>query len=438
MPDVIMPRLSDTMTEGIIAQWLKAEGDDVRRGDTLAEIETDKATMELEAYASGVLTRILAQPGSTVPIGQPIAVIGEPDGADSADRADRAPADPAPVTPTVTSPAVTTPAVTTPAVTAASGPADPAPGPARRPAEAGPGLSLRSSPLARALARKHGLDLATVTGTGPGGRIVRADVEAAAAAGPAGPAATRPAGQPQPPAPAPAAATGPGAEDERIPLSSIRRITAQRLAESAAAPHFYLTSVVDVGALLALRAELNAQLAPSGPKISVTDLLIRACALTLREHPEVNSSWGGDHLLRHGRVNVGIAVALTDGLIVPVVPDADRKSITQVATEAHILGERARAGKLTPDQFSGGTFTISNLGMYGIDQFTAVINPPEAAILAVGTTREQPVLRDGQLVNVHRLKLTLTVDHGVLDGATAAAFLRDLVTLLERPLRIVV
>jgi pyruvate dehydrogenase E2 component (dihydrolipoamide acetyltransferase) len=425
MPDVIMPRLSDTMTEGIIAQWLKAEGDDVRRGDTLAEIETDKATMELEAYASGVLTRILAQPGSTVPIGQPIAVIGEPGGADGADGVPAtagAHTDPAPVAP----------AVTAPAPSAAGAPP--------RPAEPGPGLSVRSSPLARALARKLGVDLAAVAGTGPGGRIVRADVEAAARGGSPPAPATGPVDGTAAPARAsvPAVPPAPSADDERVPLTSIRRITAQRLGESAAAPHFYLTSVVDADALLALRAELNAQLAPSGPKISVTDLLIRACALTLRDHPEVNSSWGGDHLLRRGRINVGVAVALPSGLIVPVVPDADRKSITEIATEAHALGERARAGKLTPDEFSGGTFTISNLGMYGIDAFTAVINPPEAAILAVGAAREEPVLREGRLVTVRRMTLTLTVDHRVLDGATGAAFLRDLVTLLERPLRVVV
>jgi pyruvate dehydrogenase E2 component (dihydrolipoamide acetyltransferase) len=270
------------------------------------------------------------------------------------------------------------------------------------------------------------LDIGHISGSGPGGRVVRADVEAAIAA------------RPSPASPAPGPSIAPTAEDERIPLTSIRRITAQRLSESATAPHFELTSVVDAGALLALRAELNAALADVGLKISVTDLLIRACALALRTHPQVNTSWGGDHLLRYGHINVGCAVALEDGLIVPVVRDADRKSLTEIATEAHALADRARAGKLRPDEFSGGTFTISNLGMFGIDHFTAVINPPEAAILAVGAAREEAVVRDGQLVAASTMKLTLANDHRVLDGATAAAFLRDLVALLEHPLRIMV
>jgi pyruvate dehydrogenase E2 component (dihydrolipoamide acetyltransferase) len=282
------------------------------------------------------------------------------------------------------------------------------------------------SPLARSLARKHGLDLSRIVGTGPGGRIVRADVEAAVAAQPSRSRTT---------AAEPAAAAP---EDERVPLTSIRRITAQRLSESAAAPHFYLTSVADADPLLRLRAELNTVLAGAGSKISVTDLLIRACAVTLRAHPQVNASWAGDHLVRHGHVNVGCAVALDDGLIVPVVRDADRKSLTEVAAEVHALTERARAGKLTPDEFTGGTFTISNLGMYGIDHFTAVINPPEAAILAVGAARQEAAVRDGQLTAVTTMKLTLSIDHRVLDGATAAAFLRDLVDLVEHPLRIIV
>ena len=230
-----------------------------------------------------------------------------------------------------------------------------------------------------------------------------------------------------------------GAEgDEQVPLSSIRRITAQRLTESAAAPHFYLTSVADVDALQKLRAELNAEFSDTGPKISVTDLLIRACAITLRTHLYVNSSWGGDHLVRHSHVNIGCAVATDNGLLVPVVRDADRKSLTEIAVEAHALVARARAGKLTPDELTGSTFTISNLGMYGIDHFTAVINPPEAAVLAVGAVQQEAVVRDGQLTAATTLKLTLSIDHRVLDGATAAVFLQDLVNLLEHPLRIVV
>jgi pyruvate dehydrogenase E2 component (dihydrolipoamide acetyltransferase) len=422
MPDVLMPRLSDTMTEGVLSQWLRDEGEPVHRGDVLAEIETDKATMELEAYDEGVLERHLVAPGMTVPIGQPIAVIGDGGHADRADRADRPEAGAAPL------PAAP-PAEALPV--AAESPAPPAPiAPSGTP-------SVRTSPLARAMAREHGIDLATIAGTGPGGRIVRADVQDAIAT-------TQPAARPEPP-PAPgrpaadtAAPDALAAGDQKLPLSAVRRITARRLTESATAPHFYLTSVVDVGRLLAFRGEINERLAANGVNISVTDLLVRACAVTLRAHPQVNASWGGDHLLRHEHINVGVAVALDDGLIVPVIRDADHKSVGEIAAEAHALTERARAGKLSPDDFSGGTFTISNLGMYGIDHFTAVINPPEAAILAVGAARQEAAIRDGQVVAATTMKLTLSVDHRVLDGATGAAFLRDLTALLEQPLRIVV
>jgi pyruvate dehydrogenase E2 component (dihydrolipoamide acetyltransferase) len=397
MPDVLMPRLSDTMAEGTLLQWIKHEGDAVQRGDVIAEVETDKAIMEIEAYDSGVLTRIIVEPGSTVPIGQPIAVIGKPTDA--------------------------TPAPDAPAATSA-------PAPSRLP----------MSPLARAMATKHGLDLTRITGTGPGGRIVRADVESAIAAqAGASPdeAAPRPVRPVVADVAAPPQASRETEESEQVPLSSIRRITAQRLTESAGVPHFYLTSVVDADALLALRADVNAALAGGAPRVSITDLLIRACAVTLRSHPQVNSSWAGDHLLRHRRVNIGCAVALDDGLIVPVVQDADRKNLTEIAGEVHELTARARDGKLTPEEFTGGTFTISNLGTYGIDHFTAVINPPEAAILAVGAAQQEAVVRDGQVVAVTTMKLTLSVDHRVVDGAVAAAFLRDLVARLEHPLRII-
>jgi pyruvate dehydrogenase E2 component (dihydrolipoamide acetyltransferase) len=409
MPDVIMPRLSDTMTEGILVQWLKQEGEPVQRGEVLAEIETDKATMELEAYDSGVLTRIIAAPGSTVPIGQPIAVIGEQSAV------------------AVVPAAADVPLAVTPSLSAADGVAATAePAPWREP----PATStVRTSPLARQLARNHGLDIAGIPGTGPGGRVVRADVETAIAAS----SGTAPVASAQVHS-GPVALAEPA--DEQVALTSIRRISAQRLTESAAAPHFYLTSVVNAEPLLAVRTQLNEQLSDSGAKVSVTDLLVRACAVALKTHPQVNASWGGDHLVRHARINIGVAVALEDGLIVPVIRDADRKRLSEIAAEAHALAERARAGKLTPDEFSHGTFTISNLGMFGIDHFTAVINPPEAAILAVGAAREEAVVRDGQLVVGTTMKLTLSIDHRVLDGATAAGFLQDLVGLVERPLRI--
>jgi pyruvate dehydrogenase E2 component (dihydrolipoamide acetyltransferase) len=418
MPDVLMPRLSDTMTEGVISQWLKHEGDTVARGETIAEIETDKATMELEAYDSGVLTRILAEEGSTVPIGQPIAVIddqtaagAEPSGGQkvstaSPDGEPTAAEKPAPMAP----------------------PAQPS-----WPETPTPAAPLRATPLVRSLARQHGIDLSTITGSGPGGRIVRADVEAVIAQR----AAVSSGPTPPPTAPRQPVTVGVGAADEQVPLTSIRRITAQRLTESAAAPHFYLTSVADADALQRLRTDLNAEFADTLLKISVTDLLIRACAVTLRAHAQVNSSWAGDHLVRHGHVNIGCAVATDKGLLVPVIRDVDRKSLTEIALEAHALAERARSGKLTPDELTGSTFTISNLGMYGIDHFTAIINPPEAAVLAVGAVQEEAVVRDGQLTAATRLKLTLSIDHRVLDGAAGAEFLQDLVDLIEHPLRII-
>jgi pyruvate dehydrogenase E2 component (dihydrolipoamide acetyltransferase) len=409
MPDVIMPRLSDTMTEGILVQWLKQEGEPVQRGEVLAEIETDKATMELEAYDSGVLTRIIAAPGSTVPIGQPIAVIGEQSAV------------------AVVPAAADVPLAVTPSLSAADGVAATAePAPWREP----PATStVRTSPLARQLARNHGLDIAGIPGTGPGGRVVRADVETAIAAS----SGTAPVASAQVHS-GPVALAEPA--DEQVALTSIRRISAQRLTESAAAPHFYLTSVVNAEPLLAVRTQLNEQLSDSGAKVSVTDLLVRACAVALKTHPQVNASWGGDHLVRHARINIGVAVALEDGLIVPVIRDADRKRLSEIAAEAHALAQRARAGKLAPEEFSHGTFTISNLGMFGIDHFTAVINPPEAAILAIGAARQEAVVRDGQLVVGTTMKLTLSIDHRVLDGATAAGFLQDLVGLVEHPLRI--
>ena len=412
MPDVLMPRLSDTMTEGVISHWLKHEGDAVQAGDVLAEIETDKATMELEAYDSGVLTQVLVQPGTSVPIGEPIAVIGE--------HSRQVPDLPQSVSPSTPSP------VPSPS---------PSPAPAPGPGPVTPLPPILLSPLARKTARDHGVDLRTITGTGPGGRIVRADVEAAIAARPTDQAPAGTVGLPVTRPEVPAATADDG---ERLPLSSIRRITAQRLTESAAAPHFYLTSVIDAEALLALRREVNTPLASTEPKISVTDLLIRACAVALRAHPQVNSSWGGDHILRHQEINIGCAVALPDGLIVPVIRAADRKSLSEIAAQAHTLTGRARSGKFTPEEFTGGTFTLSNLGMFGIDHFTAVINPPEAAILAVGVARQEAAVRDGQVVAATTMKLTLSVDHRVLDGATGAAFLRDLTALLEQPLRILV
>jgi pyruvate dehydrogenase E2 component (dihydrolipoamide acetyltransferase) len=452
MPDVFMPRLSDTMEEGTIAQWLVAEGATVERGAVIAEIETDKAVMDLEAYESGVLEKILVDVGQTVPIGEKIAIIGDGSGSSAANGAAAKPADTQAaeasdaasdesVDEEVSEEAAAVEETADEHDAAAGGAASTADtSAAAQPAAAAPAGEaaegpLKASPVVRSLARQHGIDLSTVQGSGPGGRIIRADVEGLIPTAGAAPARAASSPAPTAPAAAPVATT---AEDTRVPLSTIRKVTAKRLSEAALVPAFQLTTVLDATELGVLRRQINEHLAASGVKISVTDLIIKASAVTLRAHPEVNAAFDGDAIIRRGHVNVGVAVALEDGLIVPVIKDADVKSLSQISTEAKELAGKARAGKLKPDEFSGGTFTISNLGMFGIDSFTAVLNPPEAAILAVGSTADEPVVVDGEVTVRARTRLTLTVDHRVLDGATGAAFLRDLTDLLANPLRILV
>ena len=440
-----MPRLSDTMEEGTIVAWHKQPGDRVERGDVLAEIETDKATMDLEAFDAGVLEQIVVPAGETVPIGTVVAVVGSgapaaaggPAPATAAPAEVEAPAAPAPATPAPATPAPATPAPAAP-VPAAPAPAAPVPAaPVPAGVSAGNGDRVKASPMARAVARDLGVDLRSLSGSGPGGRIVKADVESAVRAPTAAPALATPP-TPAAPAPAPAPAAVSADDVEEIPLTNVRKVVARRLVESMqSAPHFYLTSVIDAEALVAFRGELNQKLAGDGIKLSMNDLIVKACATALRADPEINVSWGGDKILRHRRIHLGIAVALEAGLIVPVVRDADQKSVTQISREAKALVERARAGKLTPNEFQGGTFTISNLGMFGVDHFTAVINPPEAAILAVGATTQEPVVRDGRVVARHTIKLTLSIDHRALDGAAGARFLAQLRSILEDPLRIV-
>jgi pyruvate dehydrogenase E2 component (dihydrolipoamide acetyltransferase) len=475
MPEVFMPRLSDTMQEGAIDSWRKQVGDQVRKGDVLAEIETDKALMELEAYEDGVLTEILVQAGQSVPIGAPIAVIGQGaqahlgNGQGAEPTPVPQPSPPQPPSPSPEAPAAQQPDPSTLASEnverSAALPSFATATPQAQAEHAGPPAlpplgPPPASPLARSMARKHGVDLAGITGTGPGGRVLRTDIEAAltSRAQPAAPPPTTAAPRPAsatppssatatmpsqapaapPSAPQPAAATTVAADDEVVPLSRVRRITAQRLAQSAQqAPHFHLTRTLEADALLTFRQQANADLDGTGIRISVTDLLLKACAHALARRPEVNSSWAGDKLLRHRRVNIGLAVALEDGLVVPVVHDADRKTLAEISREAHDLAERARAGRLTLDEITGATFTISNLGMYGIDRFTAVINPPDAAILAVGAARQGAVVRDGQLAVAATMTLTLGIDHRVLDGAAGALFLGELAELLEHPSRIV-
>ncbi len=431
MPEVVMPRLSDTMEEGTLSQWLKNVGDTVHKGDVLAEIETDKATMDVEAFEDGVLERQLVAVGTSVPIGQAIAVIG--DGSATAGSASTesgsVPEPPESSSPEPGSPDAAATVVATVAVPVAAQMSEPG----------SASSELRTSPLARKLAHDHRLDLATISGSGPQGRITRADVEDAIAQRERAERARDDSAKASKSGPtSEASPSSAGARDEVVPLSTIRRVAARRLSESEAVPHFFLTKLVNVERLIAFRAEINAGLATSGTKVSLNDLIVRGCAVALRAHPEVNASWAGDTLLLHPRINIGIAVSTRSGLLVPVIFDADHKPLGLIASETLKLAERARAGHLTVEQMTGGTFTVSNLGMFGIDQFTAVINPPEAAILAVGAATDVPVVRDGGLVAVPMLKVTLTVDHRVLDGAVAAAFLRDLTAVLEEPLRIVV
>jgi pyruvate dehydrogenase E2 component (dihydrolipoamide acetyltransferase) len=408
--EVPMPKLSMTMEEGELISWVKQEGDQVRAGEVIAEVNSDKVEMEVESPADGTLVRLTAAEGDVVPVGVAIATL-ETEAEDLLGGLLD--------TPATTAQTAATTEKAAPEVEVPSEAADgPAPAGATRPPVV---------PAARRRAGELGVDLTTVTGSGPNGLVRVTDVEAAATPAPATPAAQ------------PVAAAAPADDVEEVPLSSMRRVVARRLVESMqSTPHFYLTSTVDAEALLDFRAELNQQLAGRGDevKVSVNDLIVKACAVLLRANPALNVSFGGDKLLIHQRVHVGVAVAVDGGLVVPVVRDADQKSLTQVAGEASALIGRAREGKLAGDDVGGGTFTVSNLGMYGIDQFTAVINPPEAAILAVGAAIPEPVATDDGVAVHRRMRLTLSIDHRALDGATGARFLAQLKAVLEQPLRI--
>ena len=435
MIEITMPRLSDTMEEGAIATWHKQPGDRVEVGDVLVEIETDKATMEYEAYEAGTLSKILVPEGELASIGTPIALLDDGTPGDST----------APVAPPR---ALEENLLVEPAEAAEAAEAARAHQPSQG-SSAAPDTADRermfASPLARKLARENHLDLSRVRGTGPGGRIIRADLDEGLtrsdAAGP--PAAEIPAGSP-----APATVTSPAARttqqpdekraSEAVPISNTRRVIARRLGESARSiPHFYVTAVADAEALVQLRTDLNAQLMAAGrPKVSINDLLIRASALALREHPLVNASYLDDAsttMLVHRRINVGVAVASENGLVVPVIENADQKSVSQLGSETRTLVALANAKKLTTEQMSGGTFTISNLGMFGVEHFTAIINPPEGAILAVGGTAREPVVVGDEIVPRYRMRYTLSADHRIIDGALAARFLQTLTRLIENP-----
>jgi pyruvate dehydrogenase E2 component (dihydrolipoamide acetyltransferase) len=415
--ELTMPRLSDTMEEGRIGRWLKREGDSFREGDIIAEIETDKATMEFQAYDDGTVLRIIVDDGETAALGAPIAIVGE---------AGETVEEPAGTKPKAKATAPETP------LPDANVSADQAPA---RPQGNGKAEVLRVSPIARRMADAAGLDLRTLAGrgSGPDGRIVKADVERALGAGVAEPAAP-------PPARAPAetlasgTAVSPAVGDEVRELSPMLKAVAKRMSESkTTVPHFYVSSEIDMTRALALRKELNEALADSGEKVSVNDLVVRASAQALVLHPQAHRSYVDGRHVYHAHANVGIAVALDDGLIVPVLRDADTKSLRAIAAEARDLAERARAGKLRQTEIEGGTFTVSNMGMLGVSAFAAIINPPESASLAVSATIQRPVVRDGAVAIGEAMSVTLSCDHRACSGADGARLLQTVKRHLEAP-----
>ena len=437
---VVMAQLSPTMEEGKLIEWKVAEGDAVAQGDVVAEIETDKANMDVEALGGGVLRKIVVQAGATVPVGALIGVIAKPDEsiddllaeaeAAGGDGPAEGPAEELAAEPVTEPAASATPAASDPP--AATG--EPVAAPTRPVAAAGG--RIKASPVARRMAAESGIALASLAGSGPGGRIVKADVEAALAGGPA--VAPSPAPTPAPaPAPAPTPVVpSPGLEDRVEEASQMRKAIARRLGQSIGpVPHFFLTTEVDMGRALELRADLNTRFTDG--KIGVTDLLLKATAEALNRHAGVNASWEENAIRYHGAVHLGIAVALDEGLITPVLRDAGRKGLRQISVEARDLIARARARKLAPEEYQGGTFSVSNLGMFEIDQFTAIINPPEAGILAIGQTVEKPVVVAGEVVVRKRMRVTMSCDHRVIDGATGAAFLATFKAMLENPLEMI-
>ncbi len=435
-----MAQLSPTMEEGKLIEWKVAEGDAVAQGDVVAEIETDKANMDVEALGGGVLRKIVVQAGATVPVGALIGVIAAPDESIDALLAEAEAAGGAgPAEEPAGGPAeVPAPAAAAPETAEASAPAAGTGQPVEAAPEPAPaaGSRIKASPVARRMAAESGIALSGLAGSGPGGRIVKADIEAARAGGPAVAPAPAPASEP-PPAPAPASvAPSHGLEDRVEEASQMRKAIARRLGQSIGpVPHFFLTTEVDMGRALELRADLNARFADG--RIGVTDLLLKATAEALNRHAGVNASWEENAIRYHGAVHLGIAVALDEGLITPVLRDAGRKGLRQISAEARDLIARARARKLAPEEYQGGTFSVSNLGMFEIDQFTAIINPPEAGILAIGQTVEKPVVVAGEVVVRKRMRVTMSCDHRVIDGATGAAFLVTFKAMLENPLEMI-
>jgi pyruvate dehydrogenase E2 component (dihydrolipoamide acetyltransferase) len=427
-----MEALSPTMEEGQVVKWLKSEGDAVTNGEILAEIETDKATMELVARGEGILRKIMLGAGSTAPVGDVIAVIGAKDEDISellSGAAAPAPSPRADEPPPVQKDMAPDAAVAEAEASAPPRPDD-SPSPSREEAVAAAPLTtgrVKASPLARRLAENEGLELGSIQGSGPGGRIIKRDVERATQETPA--TASAPAFQARL---TPADST----EDFRdVPLSQMRKAIAKRLVESIGpVPHFFLTIDVDMSRVVQARERANTLLESSGMKVSFNDIVLKSTAVALRRHPECNAHWGGGHIRHFNRVHLGVAVAIEDGLITPVVRDAHLKGIAEIAGEVRQLATRAREKKLKPDEYMGATFSVSNLGMFGIEEFTAIINPPEAGILAVGALEERAVVVKGEVRVQPRMKITMSCDHRVIDGAQGSAFLRTLKAILEEPL----
>ena len=452
---VIMPKLGFDMAEGTLVRWVKNEGESVKKGDVLAEIETDKATVEVESNFSGVLNKQLVEQGSVVPVGSPIAIIAAP-----GEKVDGgAAAAPASAAVPLAIPAAKESAAPAQAQTAA---------PAQVAAPAVPEGELKVSPLARRIAGDHSVDLHLLHGSGPEGRIVRKDVEAYLASGPAALApaappvqasapapAQPPAAQPAPvtqpkapakptpapsviPVPPPAWQAGELPADQHLPLERLRAAIGRRMADSKQhVPHFYVTHEYDMEAVMKMRSEINGML-PDEQKLSVNDFIVKAVGLALRQFPNLNASLTDTEVIRHGRVNVGVAVAMSNGLMTVVVKDADRKPLRLISQEVKEMVARARQGKVRTEDIEGSTFSISNLGMFDVEHFIAIINPPEAAILAVGSAKQVPVVVNGELKVGTRMRATLSADHRVTDGAEGAQFLQALAASLEQPLRLLI
>jgi pyruvate dehydrogenase E2 component (dihydrolipoamide acetyltransferase) len=419
MAEVVMPRLSDSMEEGTILQWLKQPGDNIAVGDELVEIETDKANMAYESDVAGTLNEILVQEGETVAIGTPIAMVGD-DGGTSGSATGPVVGDGGALRAEAAPPSSTPPSPTPPAEEAVDAPV----------ASDGNGRP-KASPVARRIAKEKGLDLGKLRGSGPGGRIVKADVEKAESE-PAGATGLEPATKPTPTPESPETAKGQTTYED---LSKLQSTISRRMAESkATAPHFYLEAEVDMSRLVEARAQIKAGAREGDVVPSFNDMVVKACALALREHPRANGAYRDGRFELYSRVNVGVAVAARDALVVPTVFDADQKNLRQIATDSRALAQRVRDGQITPPELSGATFTVSNLGMFGIDSFAAVINPPQAAILAVGAITERPVVRSGAITTAHLMRVNLACDHRILYGAPAAEFLARIRALLEEPL----